>query len=124
MQRSLGVQLVRPDGRGVQLTRAGREYAAYAHRILGLLDEARLAAAAAADPERGELRIAAVTTAAEQIVPALLSGFPRLNPHTCVLLEARNPDSGRTLLERPRVDLALPGPPEPRWDARVHARRA
>ncbi len=124
MQRSLGVQLVRPDGRGVRLTRAGREYAAYAHRILGLLDEARLAAAAAADPERGELRIAAVTTAAEQIVPALLSGFRRLNPHTGVLLEAGNRDSVRTLLERHRVDLALAGRPEPGWDVRVHAVRA
>src|SRR5258708_13471307 len=107
MQRSLGVQLVRPDGRGVQLTRAGREYAAYAHRILGLLDEARLAAAAAADPERGELRIAAVTTAAEQIVPALLSGFRRLNPHTGLLLEAGTRDPLPTLPDRHRA----PPPP-------------
>ncbi len=123
MQRSLGLQLVCADGRGLRLTDAGEEYAGYAHRVLGLLDEARLAAAAAADPERGELRIAAVTTAAEQIVPGLLSGFRQRHPHTGVLLEAGNRDRVRTLLERHRVDLALAGRPEPGWDVRVHAVR-
>ena len=123
MQRSLGLQLIRPDGRGLRLTSAGQEYAAYAHRVLGLLDEARLAAIAAADPERGELRIAAVTTAAEQIVPGLLSGYRRQHPHTGVLLEAGNRDRVRTLLEHHRVDLALAGRPEPGWDVRVHAVR-
>jgi LysR family transcriptional regulator, low CO2-responsive transcriptional regulator len=123
MQRSLGLQLIRPEGRGLRLTGAGAEYAAYAHRVLGLLDEARLAAVAAADPERGELRVAAVTTAAEQIVPGLLSGYRRLHPHTGVLLEAGNRDRVRTLLERHRVDLALAGRPEPGWDVHVHAVR-
>jgi LysR family transcriptional regulator, low CO2-responsive transcriptional regulator len=123
MQRSLGLQLIRPDGRGLRLTSAGEEYAAYAHRVLGLLDEARLAAAAAADPERGELRIAAVTTAAEQILPGLLGGYRRRYPHTGVLLEAGNRDRVRTLLEHHRVDLALAGRPEPGWDAAVHAIR-
>jgi LysR family transcriptional regulator, low CO2-responsive transcriptional regulator len=124
MQRSLGVRLIRPDGRGLRLTSAGEEYAAYAHRVLGLLDEARRAAVAAADPERGELRIAAVTTAAEQIAPGLLSGFRKLHPHTGVLLEAGNRDRVRTLLDHHRVDLALAGRPEPGWDVRVHAVRA
>ncbi|HEY9241113.1 MAG TPA: LysR family transcriptional regulator, partial [Streptosporangiaceae bacterium] len=61
LQRSLGVPLLAPDGRGLRLTGAGQAYADYVRRILGLLDEARLAATAAADPDRGELRIAAVT---------------------------------------------------------------
>jgi len=124
LQRSVGMQLIRPDGRGLRLTSAGEQYAAYVHRILGLLDEARRAAAAAADPERGELRIAAVTTAAEQIVPVLLSGFRRVNPQTGVLLEAGNRDRVRALLEHHQVDLAVAGRPEPGWDVRVHAVRA
>lgn len=124
LQKSLGVALLRPDGRGLCLTEAGEAYADYVRRILGLLDEAGLAAAAAADPERGELRIAAVTTAAEQIVPGLLSGFRALHPQTGVRLEAGNRERVRALLDRHQVDLVLGGRPEPGWDVRVLAERA
>src|SRR5215831_415272 len=124
LQKSLGVALVTPDGRGLRLTDAGASYARYARRILGLLDEAGRAAAAAADPERGELRIAAVTTAAEQIVPPILGGFRRRHPQTGVRLEAGNRDRVRSLLDRHQVDLVLTGRPEPAWDVVVHAVRA
>jgi LysR family transcriptional regulator, low CO2-responsive transcriptional regulator len=124
LQRSLGVALVTPDGRGLRLTDAGASYVGYARRVLGLLDEAARAAAAAADPERGELRIAAVTTAAEQIVPAILGGFRRRHPQTGVRLEAGNRDRVRSLLDRHQVDLVLTGRPEPAWDVVVHAVRA
>jgi DNA-binding transcriptional LysR family regulator len=124
LQKSLGVALVTPDGRGLRLTDAGASYARYARRILGLLDEAGRAAAAAADPERGELRIAAVTTAAEQIVPGILGGFRRRHPQTGVRLEAGNRDRVRSLLDRHQVDLVLTGRPEPAWDVAVHAVRA
>ena len=123
LQKSLGVALVTPDGRGLRLTDAGAAYARYARRILGLLDEAGRAAAAAADPERGELRIAAVTTAAEQIVPAILGGFRRRHPQTGVRLEAGNRDRVRSLLDRHQVDLVLGGRPEPGWDVVVHGVR-
>ena len=124
LQKSLGVALVTPDGRGLRLTDAGASYARYARRILGLLDEAGRAAAAAADPERGELRIAAVTTAAEQIVPGILGGFRRRHPQTGVRLEAGNRDRVRSLLDRHQVNLVLTGRPEPAWDVVVHAVRA
>jgi LysR family transcriptional regulator, low CO2-responsive transcriptional regulator len=123
LQKSLGVALVTPDGRGLRLTDAGASYARYARRILGLLDEAGRAAAAAADPERGELRIAAVTTAAEQIVPGILGGFRRRHPQTGVRLEAGNRDRVRSLLDRHQVDLVLTGRPEPGWDVVVRGVR-
>ena len=124
LQKSLGVALITPDGRGLRLTDAGASYARYARRILGLLDEAGRAAVAAADPERGELRIAAVTTAAEQIVPGILGGFRRRHPQTGVRLEAGNRDRVRSLLDRHQVDLVLTGRPEPAWDVVVHVVRA
>src|SRR5580700_5166617 len=123
LQRSLGVALLRPDGRGLRLTAAGQAYTGYVRRILGLLDEAGRAAAAAADPERGELRIAAVTTAAEQILPGLLSGFRTRYPRLGVRLEAGNRDRVRGLLDRYQVDLVLGGRPEPGWDVEVLAER-
>jgi len=123
LQKALGVALVAPDGRGLRLTDAGREYAGYVRRIIGLLDEAGLAAAARADPERGELRIAAVTTAAEQVVPAILGGFRREHPLTGIRLEAGNRDRVRSLLDRHQVDLVISGRPEPGWDVAVLAVR-
>jgi len=123
LQKALGVALVAPDGRGLRLTDAGRAYAGYVRRIIGLLDEAGLAAAACADPERGELRIAAVTTAAEQVVPGILGGFRRDHPLTGVRLEAGNRDQVRSLLDRHLVDLLVSGRPEPGWEVAIHAVR-
>ena len=123
LQKSLGVTLIEPDGRGLRLTAAGQAYAGYVRRVLGLLDEAGRAAAAAADPERGELRIAAVTTAAEQILPGLLSSFRARYPRLGVRLEAGNRDRVRGLLDRHQVDLVLGGRPEPGWDVEVLAER-
>jgi DNA-binding transcriptional LysR family regulator len=123
LHRSLGVALLEPDGRGLRLTAAGQAYAGYVRRVLGLLDEAGRAAAVAADPERGELRIAAVTTAAEQILPGLLSGFRTRYPRLGIRLEAGNRDRVRGLLDRHQVDLVLGGRPEPGWDAEVLAER-
>jgi DNA-binding transcriptional LysR family regulator len=123
LQKGLGLALVAPDGRGLRLTDAGKAYAGYARRILGLLDEAGVAAAASADPERGELRIAAVTTAAEQVVPHILGGFRRKHPLTGIRLEAGNRDRVRSLLDRHQVDLVVSGRPEPGWAVAVHAVR-
>jgi DNA-binding transcriptional LysR family regulator len=123
LQKSLGMALLEPDGRGLRLTAAGQAYTGYVRRVLGLLDEAGRAAAVAADPERGELRIAAVTTAAEQILPGLLSGFRTRYPRLGIRLEAGNRDRVRGLLDRHQVDLVLGGRPEPGWDAEVLAER-
>ena len=123
LQKSLGVALFEPDGRGLRLTPGGQAYAGYVRRVLGLLDEAGRAAVAAADPERGELRIGAVTTAAEQILPGLLSGFRTRYPRLGIRLEAGNRDRVRGLLDRHQVDLVLGGRPEPGWDVQVLAER-
>jgi DNA-binding transcriptional LysR family regulator len=123
LQRSLAVQLLQPEGRGVRLTPAGLVFAGYARRALGLLEEASRAAAAAADPERGELRIAAVTTAAEQIMPGLLSGFLQRHPDVGVLVQAGNRERVTSLLERHQVDLVLAGRPAPGSDLEILAVR-
>lgn len=122
-QRALQVQLVSRDGRGLQLTEAGKIYADYVRRILGLLDEAGNAAAAEADPAHGELRIAALTTAGEQILPHMLAGFQELHPHAGVRVEVGNRDRVRGLLDRHEVDLLLGGRPETDRDLTVLAIR-
>lgn len=107
----VGVPLVRRDGRGVALTPAGERYAGYARRILGLHDEALAAARGEADPERGLLRLAAVTTAGEHVVPTLLASFRARFPDVTLRLEVAHRDLVWPLLSHHDVDLVLAGRP-------------
>lgn len=109
----VGVPLVRRNGRGVLLTAAGERYAEYARRILGLHDEALAAARGEAAPERGLLRLAAVTTAGEHVVPALLASFRARYPDLTLRLQVAHKDGVWPLLHHHDVDLVLAGrPPE------------
>ncbi|TWG08102.1 LysR family transcriptional regulator [Saccharopolyspora dendranthemae] len=123
LQKSLGLQLLEREGRGLRLTRAGVVYADHVRTALGLLDQAHTAAAAESDPERGELRIAALTTAGEQILPGVLASFRERHPHVGVRLEVGNRERVRRLLERHEVDLVLGGRPEPGREVEVLATR-
>jgi len=111
LQRELGVSLVERQGRGLQLTAAGRVLAGYARRLLGLWDEARVATVASADPARGQLRVAAVTTAGEHLVPGLLASFRQAYPEVAVVLEVGNRRRVWDLLASGGVDLAIGGRP-------------
>jgi DNA-binding transcriptional LysR family regulator len=90
LQQEVGVALVEREGRGLRLTPAGEEFADYARRALGLLDEGMAAAVTAAEPERGRLRLAAVITAGERLAPSLLAGFVARYPGVDVSLEVGN----------------------------------
>ena len=111
LQRELGVALVRREGRGLALTAPGAVLVGYGQRLLGLLDEARVATLASADPERGQLRLAAVTTAGEHVVPPLLASFRKVHPHSQILLEVGNRRRVWEALGRGEVDLAVGGRP-------------
>ena len=63
VRKQVGVALVTRDGRGLRLTPAGEALAERARAALALLDEAVAAARGEADPDRGRLRLASVTTA-------------------------------------------------------------
>jgi DNA-binding transcriptional LysR family regulator len=111
LQAELGVALVERQGRGLRLTAAGIILADYGKRILGLLDEARVATVAGADPERGRLRLAAVTTAGEHVVPHVLASFREAHPEVEVVLEVGNRNRVWDLLGNGGVDLAIGGRP-------------
>jgi DNA-binding transcriptional LysR family regulator len=114
LQKELGVRLVVRDGRGLRLTEAGTVLAGYARRMLGLLEEAAVATTAAAAPERGRVRLAAVTTAGEQLLPRLIAGFRRTHPSAEISLEVANRPRVFSLLEHHEVDLVIGGrPPDP-----------
>ena len=107
----IGVALVARDGRGLRLTPAGVVFAGYTRQALGLLDQAVNAAAGHDDPERGSVRLAAVTTAGERIVPRLLASFRQRFPEAGVVLEVGNRRRVWGLLAGRQVDLAIGGRP-------------
>jgi DNA-binding transcriptional LysR family regulator len=119
LARELGVELLERDGRGVRPTPAGREYAAYATDIVGLLDEGTRAARAAVASGVERLRIAAVTTAAESFVPPLMQGFALAHPGVGLSLEVGNRDRVLEIVRGHHADVAFGGrPPD---DARIAA---
>lgn len=87
LSAEVGIPLITRHGRGIRLTPAGERYAEYARRILGLHSEAVLAAHSEADPEHGAVRIAAVTTAGEYLIPDMLASFRTKHPGVVLRLE-------------------------------------
>jgi DNA-binding transcriptional LysR family regulator len=92
--------------------------------MLGLLEEGR--SAAAGEAGGGVLRVAAVTTAGEQLLPGLLAGFRRRYPAIGIHLEVGNRERALRLAGDHQVDLVLGGRPPsgPGWPRMVaHAVR-
>ena len=109
LQKDLELALVAKNGRGLRLTDAGEVYAGYVRGVLGLLDEGR--SAAAGEAGGGVLRVAAVTTAGEQLLPGLLAGFRRRYPRIGIHLEVGNRERALRLADDHHVDLVLGGRP-------------
>jgi LysR family transcriptional regulator, low CO2-responsive transcriptional regulator len=113
VRNQVGVALVARDGRGLRLTPAGEALAERARAALALLDEAVAAARGEADPDRGRLRLASVTTAGEHLAPPLLASFLADHPGVAVSLEVGNRRRVADLLSHHEVDLAIGGRPPP-----------
>lgn len=121
LARELGVPLVEPVGRGLRLTASGAIYARYARRVLGLLNEGAAAAIQELDPERGRLRLAAVTTAGEHLLPALLAEFRQRHPQVALALEVAPSAQVWDMVSAYEVDLVIAGAPPSGVEARVVA---
>ncbi|MGH3979863.1 MAG: LysR family transcriptional regulator [Pseudonocardiaceae bacterium] len=124
LSRDLGVPVVERAGRGLRLTPSGQTYAGYARRVLGLLEEGRAAARGEQDPNRGRLRLAAVTTAGDHLLPTLLTSFRERHPLVGLALEVAPSDEVWNLLYTHAADLVIAGRPRPGVEARVVATRA
>ncbi len=111
LSNDIGIELVHRYGRGVRLTPAGLRYVEYARRILGLHDEAVIAARGEADPENGSIRLAGVTTAGELLIPAALASFRAEHPGVVLHLEVASRNDVWPMLSRHEVDLVVAGRP-------------
>jgi len=111
IEKELNVPLVERAGRGLVVTPAGVVFARYARQVLALLDTAKAATAEALDPERGQVRLAAVTTAGEHVVPRFLASFRDAHPEAGITLEVGNRDRVWDALDHHEADLAVGGRP-------------
>jgi DNA-binding transcriptional LysR family regulator len=111
LSQELGVKLTERVGRGVRPSAAGVAFTPYAADVIGLLDQGRRAAAEAAGQASRELRIAAVTTAAEYLVPTLMQAFGALHPEIVLALDVGNRDHVLGELLDHHADIAIGGRP-------------
>jgi LysR family transcriptional regulator, low CO2-responsive transcriptional regulator len=111
LSRELEVDLTERVGRGIGLTPAGEAFRPYAADVLGLIEQGKQAAREAADSSMRSLRLAAVATAAEYVVPALLRAFHRLHPEITLSLEVANRASVFERVLEHEVDVAIAGRP-------------
>src|SRR5262245_13188511 len=113
LSRELGVDLTERVGRGVGLTAAGDAFRPYAADVLGLIEQGRKAAREAADQSMRSLRIVAVATAAEYVVPSILRSFATAHPEINLTLEVANRAELFDRVLEHEVDVAIAGrPPE------------
>lgn len=124
LAREIGVALVEPEGRGLRLTPAGAVFTGYCRTVLGLLDEGAAAAAGQHAPERGRLRLAAVTTAADHVLPGLLAGFRRAYPQVDLALQVGPSNQVWDRLANHEADLVIAGRPPDETGRAVVATRA
>ncbi len=121
LSREVGVPLIDRHGRGVRLTPAGQRYVGYARKILGLHHEAVQAARGEVDPENGSIRLAAVTTAGELLLPALLASFTAKYPGVECKLEVASRKAIWPMLASHEADVVVAGRPPTDLD-QVHVR--
>jgi len=124
LAREIRAPLVERDGRGLRLTGAGQAYAGYARQILGLHEEALAAARSGHDPEHGRVRVAAVTTAGEHLLPDQLASFLRIHPGVDLKLEVGSSERIWAMFAAHEADLMIGGkPPAHITDAVIRATR-
>ncbi|MFE6822170.1 LysR substrate-binding domain-containing protein [Streptomyces sp. NPDC057690] len=90
LRREVGVDLLRPDGRTVALTEAGRVLVEHADRILGAVQEAESAVAAVKGTVGATATLAALPSTVARIVAPALTSLASLHPQltvTCLVTD-------------------------------------
>jgi DNA-binding transcriptional LysR family regulator len=113
LKSEVGVELFVREGRGVRLTEAGATLYEYAKKILGLIEEATSVTRESGGLAKRILRIAAVTTAGEVLLPRWLDSYLAIDSEIEIKLEVSNRSRVFDLLESHNVDLAVCVTPPP-----------
>ncbi|MBX6392662.1 MAG: LysR family transcriptional regulator [Burkholderiales bacterium] len=114
LEHELGTPLFMRTARGVQLTEAGALLLPKARRLLRDAEALRAGARHIASGEIGRLNIGFISTAAYNILPALLPAFHRAHPHIKLQLQEATSDVQLAALRDGGLDVGfvLPQPLE------------
>jgi DNA-binding transcriptional LysR family regulator len=109
LEREVGAKLLERDGRGLRPTAAGSAFAPNAAHVLGLLEEGGRAARECTEGARATLRISAVTSAGDHVVPPLIRAFCDRHPELDIDLHIGNRSEVFAGLLEHRADVAITG---------------
>jgi LysR family transcriptional regulator, low CO2-responsive transcriptional regulator len=109
LEREVGARLLERDGRGLRPTEAGAAFVPYAANVLGLLEQGTRAAQEAASGGRASLRISAVTSAGDHVVPPLIRAFRDAHPELDISLHIGNRAEVFSGLLEHNADVAITG---------------
>ena len=111
LSRELGIDLTERIGRSVRPSPAGRAFAPYAADVIGLLEQGTQAAREAAEASTREVRVSAVTTAGEHIVPPLMEAFSAQHPDIALSVDVGNRERVFERIRSHASDIAIAGRP-------------
>jgi DNA-binding transcriptional LysR family regulator len=109
LERYYGTRLLERDGRGSTPTAAGRLVAAYAGRVLMLVDELGRGVADLEGLAAGELIVGASSTVGEQLLPAYLGRFHAAHPRVRLSVRIGNSAEISASVAARELDFAIVG---------------
>ena len=107
LQKSLGVQLVTREGRGVRLTAAGRHLVAGSDDLLAEWEQLRASTLNADGEIKGHFGVGGFSTAAAQLLAPLAASLRTSRPNVRVQLVEASPQRCFEMLVAERIDLAV-----------------
>ncbi|MFK0002706.1 LysR family transcriptional regulator [Paenarthrobacter sp. NPDC090522] len=117
LEQEIGVALVEPAGRRLQLTSQGLTLVDYAEKILDMLEQAEDEMSAPLEQIRGTVKIAAFQTAALTFLPRVIRELRELHPELTIEFHQGEPEETLPALQSGEYDLviaeAYPGMPAP-----------
>ncbi|WP_304304324.1 LysR family transcriptional regulator [Pseudacidovorax intermedius] len=107
VEKQLGARLFDRTTRAVQLTEAGRRFAAVAENVLQQLDDAGTEVGALGQRTRQQLRIAATPLVSSHLLPQMLARFSQAQPEVRIQLMDSDLQGVQALVESGAADIGL-----------------
>jgi DNA-binding transcriptional LysR family regulator len=107
LECQVGAVLLERTNRSVVITEAGRQFLAMCYPLVAAAERAERAAATTSAGFRGVLRVAAVTSAFEEVLPDIIERFRAERPLVDLQVEEVDSRAGVDALLRAEVDVAI-----------------